>query len=402
MASVDELDVTSGNELAGRLSRSARHAGEEYSFAYRTDEPERAVSLTMPLRTASYQFPRLHPAFAQNLPEGYLRDAVRRTVSKLHGASDLALLAALGPYQIGRLGYVLPGQATEMAHSTERLETLLDSDNPDLFAELVEKYALNSGISGVQPKLLVDVAAEPPRDKAAIRSSRLIVKAWGTDYPDLALNEYFCMRAASRAGLDVPRFDVSRDGRLFIMERFDVTETGAYLGFEDGCVLQGLSPEEKYDGTYERLARAVSEFVSPALRQTALASLFRSIVLSWAVRNGDAHLKNFGVIYDRPGGTVALAPAYDIVTTTAYLRNDVPALHLAGSKRWWPLDRLAEFGARHCAQNTRQVKETIGAVGSALTTTLPELKDASPRFPDVAPAMIKAWEEAVNEIAAWA
>lgn len=401
MAAVDELDVTSGNEPAGRLSRRVRHASEEYSFAYRTDEPERAVSLTMPLRTASYEFPRLHPAFAQNLPEGYLRDAIRRTVSKLHGANDLALLAALGPYQIGRLGYAPPGQATEKMCSTERLETLLESDNPDLFAELVEKYALNSGISGVQPKLLVDVAAEPRRDKATIRSSRLIVKAWGADYPDLALNEYFCMQAASRAGLNVPRFDVSRDGQLFIMERFDVTETGAYLGFEDGCVLQGLSPEEKYDSTYERLARSVTEFVSPSLRQTALTELFRSIVLSWAVRNGDAHLKNFGVLYDGPGGTVALAPTYDIVTTTAYLRNDVPALQLAGSKRWWPLDRLADFGARHCAQNTRQVRETIKAVGNALVTTLPELKDASPRFPEVASAMIKAWEEALEQIAAW-
>ena len=78
----------------------------------------------------------------------------------------------------------------------------------------------------------------------------------------------------------------------------------------------------------------------------------------------------------------------------------MPALHLAGSKRWWALDRLADFGVRHCAQNARQAKETI--LANALATTLPELKDATPRFPDVAPGMIEAWEATLKEIAVWA
>ena len=49
--------------------------------------------------------------------------------------------------------------------------------------------------------------------------------------------------------------------------------------------------------------------------------------------NGDAHLKNFGLLYSEPTQRDArLAPAYDIVNTTAYIPEDVLALDLVGNK----------------------------------------------------------------------
>jgi serine/threonine-protein kinase HipA len=57
------------------------------------------------------------------------------------------------------------------------------------------------------------------------------------------------------------------------------------------------------------------------------------VTLSCIVGNGDAHLKNFGLLYSDPTQRDArLAPAYDIVNTTAYIPEDVLALDLAGSK----------------------------------------------------------------------
>ncbi len=50
-----------------------------------------------------------------------------------------------------------------------------------------------------------------------------------------------------------------------------------------------------------------------------LHAFFESVALSVLVRNGDAHLKNFGMLYRHPGdGDVRLAPVYDVVTTTVY------------------------------------------------------------------------------------
>jgi serine/threonine-protein kinase HipA len=62
--------------------------------------------------------------------------------------------------------------------------------------------------------------------------------------------------------------------------------------------------------------------------------LFTLIVINCALRNGDAHLKNFGIVYDDVQGEARLAPVYDLVTTSVYLPKDSLALTLNGTTRW--------------------------------------------------------------------
>lgn len=381
--SLDTLDVTVNGELAGVLHMADRN---QYSFTYDRAATGREISLTMPYRPASWVHDRLHPVFAQNLPEGYLKEVLSKTVRKLHGSGDLALLAHLGPYQIGRLGYQLPGAGGADSPEREDLKTLLHSGNPDLFDELVEKYAIRSGISGMQPKVLVDL-----QDKATVRSGRLIVKSWGPDFPQLALNEYYCMRVAKLAGLPVPVFDVSTDGRLFVMERFDMEEEGRFLGFEDGCTLMGMVPEEKYDSTYERLVDTLATMVAPAREQATRQEVFLSVLVSWLVRNGDAHLKNFGVLYDDTEGDVWLSPTFDIVCTTAYIERDVPALMLGGAKRWWAPKMLQAFGRQQCQLSPRTVRDMMIRALKALQEVLGELDTAPAHFGEVGRRMRSEW-----------
>jgi serine/threonine-protein kinase HipA len=52
------------------------------------------------------------------------------------------------------------------------------------------------------------------------------------------------------------------------------------------------------------------------------------VALSCAIENGDAHLKNFAVLYENAQSPVVLAPAYDLVSTTVYHVRDVLALEL--------------------------------------------------------------------------
>lgn len=52
------------------------------------------------------------------------------------------------------------------------------------------------------------------------------------------------------------------------------------------------------------------------------------IALNCALRNGDAHLKNLGIVYDDVLGEARLAPVYDLVTTSIYLPKDSLALTL--------------------------------------------------------------------------
>ena len=122
------------------------------------------------------------------------------------------------------------------------------------------------------------------------------------------------------------------------------------------CVLFGKNRDDKYEGTYEQIAKTIKTFVSPKYKKESLENFFKMIVINFLLKNGDAHLKNFGLIYDDISN-IKLAPAYDVVTTTVYIKNDIPALHFLGSKKWWKEKQLLRFGIEFCDLTTKEVKE---------------------------------------------
>jgi len=341
----------------------------------------------------------LHPIFQMNLPEGALLEVIRRAISKVVGDDDLSILRVTGGNQVGRNRFSLPGEAfPRISETPESLEELLTyPDTRDLFHELVARYALRSGISGVQPKVLLDA-----KERGTLTSARYIVKSWGTDYPYLAANEHFCMTAAKRAGLPVPEFYISDNGGLFIMRRFDLTQDGASLGFEDMCSLQALGTSQKYGSSYERVAKSIRDFVSSEHVMSAREQFFATLVLSVMVRNGDAHLKNFGVLYSSPGRTVTLAPVYDVVTTTAYIRNDVPALSLAGTKKWWPRKVLEQFAVTHLSMPVRAIRDVFDRGAEAVRETgrmIPGYIAEHPEFREIGERMMTQWDQGVIDLA---
>ena len=390
---------TSGAE-AGRLDRSG-HRGS--AFAYSPDAgAERAVSLTMPVRLASWdtQF-GLAPIFEMNLPEGALRERLRLAFAKATGSfDDLDMLSIVGRSQVGRLRYTGVDDTLDEAVPFQSVDEILASRRDGgLFAYLLDQFATFSGVSGVQPKFMVRdetaFAGAAPGDRTSFRGATHIVKFWEAEYPQLAANEYFCLRAAERCGLEVPRFRLAEDGQALVIDRFDLRPDGSYRGFEDFCVLNGRGTAEKYRGSYETaVLRRFSQFVSADVATRDAERLFTLIAFNCAIRNGDAHLKNFGVVYDDMDATVALAPAYDLVTTTAYIPADSMALTLDGSTRWPDAKRLQTFGETRGIGGPKRVRAILERIADGLADTLVELrayaKDHT-AFADVAGRMEAAW-----------
>jgi serine/threonine-protein kinase HipA len=121
---------------------------------------------------------------------------------------------------------------------------------------------------------------------------------------------------------------------------------------------------EKYDSSYEMVAKATGLFTSDTHRSKSLEDLFASIALSILLRNGDAHLKNFGLLYTDPTSKdCRLSPIYDIVNTTAYIPRDTLALKLGGTKGWPLAKALIEFGKVHCRVDRPQ--EIIEKIATA-------------------------------------
>lgn len=198
----------------------------------------------------------------------------------------------------------------------------------------------------MQPKTVVPLRPDRPHEHAALPLPTVIVKAEGSDYPGLARNEFLCLSVAREAGLEVPEAWLSDDGLMLVVARFDRTPEGQALGFEDMAVLTGRSAARKYEGSYEMVAKAVSIFTAEAAAGE-LPRLFARVALSCKLRDGDAHLKNFGLLYEHPAGPRRLAPVYDVVCTDIYPELDgKPVLKLNQRKRF-PDDReLLEFGQR--------------------------------------------------------
>ena len=99
----------------------------------------------------------------------------------------------------------------------------------------------------------------------------------------------------------------------------------------------------------ESIAATIRNNVSPLLIADSLKRYFACVVFAVAVRNGDAHLKNFGLLYTSPStDDCALSPVYDQVCTTFFIPKDTMALRLARSKSWPSRATLELFGRDHC------------------------------------------------------
>ncbi|MCF5544970.1 type II toxin-antitoxin system HipA family toxin [Pseudomonas salomonii] len=375
-------------------SGSVLVGADDYLFRYDAKaQAQGAISLTMPVRAEEYRRRELHPIFQMNLPEGYVLEQLRNRLAKTVKVDPMLLLALSGSSApIGRV-FVISDQINELiqrngppANGESLAEILAWDGAEDLFADLVDRYILRAGISGVQPKVLVPEKPQTPEQKFTSKTNDLIIKSGRDEFPGLAINEYLCMSIARDAGLPVPPFYLSQNHKLFIMRRFDRDAQLNPLGFEDMTTLMGLSAEQKYTKSYAAIAKAVRAFCSPENRRSSLDQLFDSVALSCIVGNGDAHLKNFGVLYSDPIKFDArLAPAYDIVNTTAYIPEDTLALDLSGNKSMFA-SRLGilEF-ARTCEIAEPQAR--IQALLQTLEVVLKREDEYCRLAPDVAKAI---------------
>ena len=400
------LHVRTPEGPAGTLLKEGQHV-----FNYTALEPDLEVALAMPLRAKSYASTPLHAVFAMNLPEGFLLDKLRRRLAKFGKVDDMLLLERTGRQQIGRLQYVAEEGGWSPPPANASLQRLIDEGSTKgLFEHLVETY-LEAGIAGVQPKVLMPDAGLQPQsgERTTLIEPDLIVKAAGEDYEALAANEFACMSAARRAGIKTPEFWLSSDDTLFVMRRFDLSPERR--GFEDIAAVSGINRDPdgayKYGGSYEAVAKVIGSYAM-SNRQSALAQFFDYLVISVILRNGDAHLKNFGLTYSTPNANdVELAPLFDVVTTTIYTypnprtgesivdRTMALKLFSGASSRAYPAAvDLVRFGRTVCG--VERPKDHIDRIATAVFETIDKELQRVP--PTIRSDMAAAWIEGLGSV----
>lgn len=192
-------------------------------------------------------------------------------------------------------------------------------------------------ITGVQPKLSVDLEKEKNREKRFT-----IVGLWGEyilkpqteQYTNLPENEDLTMHLAELAKIKTVPHSLIRfkDGSLaYITKRIDRDKKGGKIPMEDMCQLTEKLTEQKYKGSHEQIAKKIVEHSAyPVLD---LINYFEVLLFCYLTGNADMHLKNFSMY--KGTGEYSFTPAYDLLSTKLVIPedNEELALTLNGKKR---------------------------------------------------------------------
>lgn len=296
----------------------------------------------------------LPPFIESLLPEGWLADVLdqrddretlksgSRYMSNITILGEPEKLATLPPDVIeGRLAqfeknglftgrYLGPGKKT------------IDGEFQTKLARLFAA-AETPRLSGIQIKAPMYLKRDGDLVPAVGTPFTHILKPAGTGgFESLPIVEWVCLTLARAADFELPEVAlVDMPGGLppaLLVERFDIRRSdddSRRFALEDFCSVLDLPTKAKYDGTIERMARAMRPLsTDPA---ADLEVLFRRALFAWLIADGDMHLKNLALLKIAEAETdrflsVRFSPVYDTVTTIVFpgLEADRMAFKLSG------------------------------------------------------------------------
>ncbi len=348
MADVRVLQILLGDTPVGHITgfRDGKNlfSFEESYVALGRDRPVLSMSFNIPEdeQATERQLTQVHasrmklPTFFSNLlPEGVLREYMVKNL-KVHHDHEFDILMALGGSLPGAVRAIPASDLPKAALEYRPNAALASADNKPL------KFSLGGS------QLKFSMVERGGRFALEDGQEEWIVKPPHPTYPDVPANEYTMMRLAATAGVEVPEARIIKLDSLdlpgnmgisvphwepwaYAVRRYDRSTSGR-IHAEDFAQVFGVYADQEYKATnYDTMARLIFDLFPN--RHDQLADFIRRLVVNILIGNGDAHLKNWSVIY-RDGVTPQLAPAYDLVSTVRYVQGDRLALNLAAEKRF--------------------------------------------------------------------
>jgi serine/threonine-protein kinase HipA len=328
---------------------------------------------------------------------------LRARLAALHGLRDgqsFQLLGNVGGDLAGAVE-ITPHGSGGSAVPTHRLD---DEANVDLKVQSEERAELTavvgrlSPLAGMQMKFSMSMIHDRLVLPARGHRGQWIVKFPG-EYPDLAEVEDATMTWAREAGFDVPPHLTLAGDHLdglpaawtrdvltvYAIERFDRRADGSRIHQEDLCQALSLFPSNKYGDRPPRVTfNGALRFVTDVCDEANGREMARRMGFAIASGNGDAHLKNWSLLWGeatRP----SLAPCYDLVSTISWdnlgwTRPDGPslALKIGGVTRFAQLGTSALSVCEIRSGQPWVTEEVLAGVQRALEAW-PRVRDRTPR-----------------------
>lgn len=283
--------------------------------------------------------------FSNLLPEGNLRDFLCQKYN-IKTVREYDLLK--------QLGNDLSGAVTTDFHSLDKpisfkhkkdILDILSNDNINQQNDEIKPFSL----SGYQLKFSLTKDFEKNRFTLPISNSHsgdYILKLPSLDYENVPENEFSFMYLSKLSGIDIPDFSLvkleqinnlplkiyNNSDRAFVIKRFDRNFIDGKMEkyhIEDFCQILNIRALNKYDGNISVILKTIKDFSFQPEKD--IEEFFKRMTVCVLMGNGDMHFKNWSFIYNN--GKPKLSPAYDILSTIPYIKNEKFALNINKGKR---------------------------------------------------------------------
>ena len=344
------------------------------------------------------------PFFSNLLPEGYLREYLAG-LAGVNQEREFHLLWALGRD--------LPGAVTVEPASGEEWPPAMENESaPDAGRR---KKALRFSLAGIQLKF--SAVRDVEAGKGLTIPASGVGGSWSVKLPSLRFegmpeNEYALMTLARLVGIDVPEIQLidvgdianlpegigNLPGPAVAVRRFD-RRAEHPVHTEDFAQVFGVYPENKYrTASYRNIATVLGAEAGEA----DVEEFIRRLTFCTLTGNADMHLKNWSLVYPDKR-TVALAPAYDLVSTLPYIEDEEAALRFARTRRFdgYTPDELSYLAGKAGLPETpvldtaRQTAEHFHDVWQREKNHLPQRKQVTERI-DAHLGTLSSWRPGIG------
>jgi serine/threonine-protein kinase HipA len=385
---MSELAVFLQDYAVGRLRRD-KGGGLSivYDEAWRSDTNAYPLSVSMPLAKAEHTGQPVLAYLWGLLPDNEIILDGWGKRFKVSPRSPFALLSHVGEDCPGAVRFVPIERAAGIRRTGQGSVDWLDERGVAARLRALHRdasawrNAMDSGqfsLGGAQPKTALFFDGK----RWGVPSGRLptthILKPGAPELEGHAANEHFCLALAGELGMPVASSQILRfeDQIAIGLARYDRLREGTSVvrvHQEDMCQALGVLPIDKYENTGGPSVRAITTLLRERSRSAAedLDTFVSALAFNWLIAGTDAHAKNYSILIGR-GGSVRLAPLYDIASFLPYAGTSLRKVKLAmkiGGKY-----RLHEIGAHQWAKFAAE----LGRDADELVATLRAMSLALP------------------------
>lgn len=325
------LEVYLQNKHVGKLISDNATLSFAYDKAYLQDKDAVKISASLPLQEEAFDHQTTSSFFSGLLPDGDVRTRLAKYL-KITEKNTFALLKEIGGECAGAIS-VYPKGASPNTNNTQTYRVLSDKEADQVLSALDKRPMLAgeedvrmSG-AGAQNKLMVAFVDGKIAIPTGVTPSTHIIKPPIKDLYDTVQNEYFCLKLAKAIGLPVPEVSIYwlKGKPYYLIERYDRIENkdGSVLRLhqEDFCQAMQFPPETKYENEGGPSLVDCFDLLNEHIRSGFMAgknkvTLLKGVIFNYIIGNGDAHGKNYSILYT--DGAEIVAPFYDLMSTIVY------------------------------------------------------------------------------------